>query len=74
MRQTVIYRFPSAPKASRFLAELKAGSAGECKSRRYPDDCAIEVEYVLAQSHSFNQQAQRLDDLAESLGGEEAHS
>lgn len=71
MNCEVAYRFPQARFASRFLAELQAGAVGECRCRRHTDDHSILVLYRLAPAESFSPMAQKLDDLAETLGGSE---
>ena len=72
MKSDIVYRFPTAPLASRFIAELRSGAVGECSCRRNRDDHEVLVTYQLEQNARFNSIVQKLDDLAESLEGGEA--
>ncbi len=72
MKTDIAYRFPSAAKASRFLAELQSGAIGRCYCKRHRDDHEILVAYDIAlQIEGYASVAQCLDQLAESLEGYE---
>lgn len=67
------YRFPSAARASRFLAELQSGAIGPCQCKRHRDDREILVRYELSrETTDFVSIAHQLDELAESLEGSES--
>lgn len=72
MKTEITYRFPTAARASRFLAELKADAIGPCACKRHRDDHEIIVTYeITQQAKGFASIAQQLDQLAESLDGSE---
>lgn len=73
MKTDIAYRFPTAARASRFLAEVQSGAIGRCHSKRHRDDHEILVSYdVTLQVEGYASVAQRLDQLAESLEGHES--
>ncbi|BFM07120.1 hypothetical protein [Halioxenophilus aromaticivorans] len=73
MKTDIAYRFPTAAKASRFLAELQGGVIGRCQCKRHRDDKEIIVYYDIdLQLEGYASVAQRLDQLAESLEGSES--
>lgn len=72
MKKDIAYRFPTAPLASRFIAEVRSGTVGDCSCRRHSDDHEVLVTYSLSPSYQFDDRIQQLDDLAESLDGRES--
>ncbi len=75
MEKQFAYQFPTAAKASKFLAELKAGYIGQCRVKRHTSDCEILVTYnTFNTNKSFDDNAQQLDNLAEELEGCEISS
>ncbi len=74
MEKQFAYQFPTAAKASKFLAELKSGYIGFCKVKRFNSDLEILVTYTYNSIKSFDDNAQKLDDLAEQLEGQEISS
>jgi len=69
MKSEIAYAFPTAPLASKFIAELRAGAVGDCQCRRHDDDTQVLVIYRLDETEGYTSKAQALDDLAESLEG-----
>ncbi|GLS26195.1 hypothetical protein [Marinibactrum halimedae] len=74
MKNSISYRFSTAPDASRFLAEIKSGTVPGCQAKRGKDDHSIVVQYTLKTNSDFDSTAQTLDDLAEKEGGAEDFS
>lgn len=68
----MIYGFDSSQTADRFLNRLKAGAVADVSARRHKGGTLILVRYRIPTDATFSTTCQELDDLAASLGGQEA--
>ncbi len=70
MQNKIIYQFPSAQVANRFLNEINAPQLPHIKARLHRGSDKVEVVYFYADS-GFDSTSSELDDLASKYDGAE---
>ncbi|WP_133470158.1 hypothetical protein [Paraglaciecola marina] len=70
MQTEILYSFPSATIANRFLNELKHWSVADVKAKLFNNSESVKVSYEF-DGKGFDYTCSELDDLARKYDGEE---